>query len=97
MKDLHRHFQADQIIKWVCDKFDLKPEQLSEPFRKDRVAYPRMIAMYLLKQRTTLSLTDIGRMFNRSGAGTAYKACKAIENPKGNKKLIAAMKKAILS
>jgi chromosomal replication initiator protein len=47
--------------------------------RTKEIALPRQIAMYLSKQLTNLSLSDIGKNFGGKNHATVIYACKQIE------------------
>ena len=47
----------------VAEQFQLQPAQLKQKSNARQIAYPRQIAMYLIKELTQTSLPEIGRMF----------------------------------
>jgi chromosomal replication initiator protein len=51
------------IQKRVGEHFQLRPEDLKMRSNAKAIAYPRQIAMYLVKQLTSASLPEIGRQF----------------------------------
>ncbi len=53
---------ADQILAIVGEQFGLSLEQLASKSRSRHVAYPRQLAMYLLRAETDLSLPQIGEV-----------------------------------
>ncbi len=55
----------DEIILITASYFHLKPIDLKSKTRANSIAYPRSVAMYLLRQKTSLSLNDIGSLFGR--------------------------------
>jgi chromosomal replication initiator protein len=58
-----RKLTMDVIIRTVADRFGLQPSQLKQTSNTRQIAYPRQIAMYLIKELTHASLPEIGRMF----------------------------------
>ena len=56
-----KRISIESILKAVADRFDLLPAQLKLKSNERRIAYPRQIAMYLVKELTTSSLQEIGR------------------------------------
>ncbi len=50
----------EAIVQEVADYFGIAPEDLLGPSRKQQIAMPRQIAMYLLCAETDLSLEQIG-------------------------------------
>jgi chromosomal replication initiator protein len=58
-----RRINMDAVLRAVADKFQLQPAQLKQKTNAQQIAYPRQIAMYLIKELTHSSLPEIGRMF----------------------------------
>jgi chromosomal replication initiator protein len=58
-----RRVTMDSVIRAVADKFQLQPGQLKQKTNARNIAYPRQIAMYLIKELTQASLPEIGRTF----------------------------------
>jgi len=52
----------DDILKVVAEFYNLDPQQLKGPSRDKTVALARQVAMYLLREETSLSLPQIGRL-----------------------------------
>jgi len=67
---------VDLIQKAVCEYFGLKVQELKTKKRTKEVANARQIAMYLAKQLTQLSLSEIGRCFGGKDHATVIYACK---------------------
>jgi chromosomal replication initiator protein len=53
----------DAIQRVVAEHFVLRQAQLKEKSNTRAIAYPRQVAMYLVKELTTSSLPEIGRAF----------------------------------
>ena len=53
----------DSVLRAVAEQFQLQPAQLKQKTNAQQIAYPRQIAMYLIKELTHSSLPEIGRMF----------------------------------
>ena len=58
-----RRVTMDSVLRAVADKFQLQPTQLKQKSNSQHIAYPRQVAMYLIKELTHSSLPEIGRMF----------------------------------
>jgi len=58
-----RRITMESVIRTVGDHFQLQPAQLKQKSNTHAIAYPRQIAMYLIKELTQSSLPEIGRMF----------------------------------
>ncbi len=70
---------VDGIIKAVSDYFGVKPVDIKGKKRTKEIANARQIAMYVVKQLTPLSLSDIGRAFGGKDHATVIYSCKQIE------------------
>src|SRR5207244_3215086 len=58
-----RKITIEAIIKVVAEHFSMQPAQLKQKSNAHQIAYPRQIAMYLVKDLTSASLPEIGRAF----------------------------------
>jgi chromosomal replication initiator protein len=58
-----RRVTMDSVLRAVAERFQLQPLQLKQKTNARNIAYPRQIAMYLIKELTHSSLPEIGRMF----------------------------------
>ncbi len=58
-----KRITMDSVLRAVADQFQLQPAQLKQKTNTQKIAYPRQIAMYLIKDLTQSSLPEIGRMF----------------------------------
>jgi chromosomal replication initiator protein len=54
---------VESIQDAVCDTFSITREELLSSSRAARLVWPRQIAMYLAREKTELTLPDIGRRF----------------------------------
>ncbi|MCJ7482488.1 MAG: chromosomal replication initiator protein DnaA [Thermodesulfovibrionales bacterium] len=79
IEDDEKPITTDQIQKTVSEHFALKVSDMKAKKRTKEVALPRQIAMYLSKQLTNLSLSDIGKNFGGKDHATVIYACKQIE------------------
>lgn len=70
----------DEIQKKVAQHFSIKLSDMTSQRRLRSVARPRQIAMYLCKQLTTRSLSEIGRKFGGKDHTTVMHALKRIES-----------------
>ena len=55
----------DKIIQAVCKIWNVSLDDVCGRSRKQDVVYTRMTIAYFLRQYTTLSTTEIGRLINR--------------------------------
>jgi chromosomal replication initiator protein len=58
-----RRVSIENVQRAVCQEFGLTLPQLKAKNNSRPVAYPRQVAMYLVKELTTASLPQIGREF----------------------------------
>ena len=79
IQDDEKPVTTDQIQKTVSEHFALKVSDMKAKKRTKEVALPRQIAMYLSKQLTNLSLSDIGKNFGGKDHATVIYACKQTE------------------
>lgn len=69
----------DQIQKITAEFFGIKYQEMRSKKRTKEVAIPRQVAMYVSKQLTDSSLSDIGKNFGGKDHATVIYACKQIE------------------
>ncbi len=69
----------DQIQRKVCDFFGVKMSDLKAQNRTKAVAFPRQIAMYLARQLTHASLSEIGRAFGGKDHTTVLHAVDKVQ------------------
>jgi chromosomal replication initiator protein len=74
-----RRVSIDSIQKVVAEHFVLKQAQLKEKSNTRTIAYPRQIAMYLVKEMTSASLPEIGRAFGGKHHTTVLHSIHKIE------------------
>ncbi len=67
------------ILKAISDYFGIKQIDIKGKKRTKEIANARQIAMYIAKQLTTMSLSEIGRAFGGKDHATVIYACKLIE------------------
>jgi len=70
---------TDSIVRAVASHFDLQPTQLKARCNAPRVAFPRQIAMYLVRELTGASLPEIARVFGGKHHTTVLHSIRKIE------------------
>jgi chromosomal replication initiator protein len=75
-----RKVSVESIIRSVAEKFSLQPAQLKMKSNTKQIAYPRQIAMYLVKELTHASLPEIGRYFGGKHHTTVLHSVQKIED-----------------
>jgi chromosomal replication initiator protein len=58
-----RKVSMETVLRAVAEKFQMQPVQLKQKTNAQNIAYPRQVAMYLIKELTQSSLPEIGRLF----------------------------------
>ena len=96
IEDEEKPVTTDQIQKVVSDHFGLKISDMKAKKRTKEVALPRQIAMYISKQLTNLSLSDIGKNFGGKDHATVIYACKQIEEKKARDEVFHRMVETLL-
>lgn len=74
-----RAVTIDQIQRKVAETFDLRLADMTSKRRLASIAFPRQIAMYLSREMTNSTLTEIGDSFGGKDHGTVIHACKLIK------------------
>jgi chromosomal replication initiator protein len=78
ISDADRPLTVDMILKVISDYFGIKAVEIKGKKRTKEIANARQIAMYVSKQLTALSLSDIGRAFGGKDHATVIYACKLV-------------------
>ncbi len=58
-----RRVTMEAVLRAVSDEFKVQPAHIKQKSNARHIAYPRQIAMYLMKELTHASLPEIGRLF----------------------------------
>lgn len=77
---LQSNITIDIIQRIVADYFNLSPNELKGKKRTRQVAFPRQLAMYIAREITEASMTDIGLEFGGRDHTTVMHACQRIES-----------------
>ena len=83
LQDDEKPISIDMIQKVVCEFYNLRLSDMKTKRRTKDIALPRQGAMYLSKQVTSGSLSDIGKLFGGKDHATVIYACKQIEEKRG--------------
>jgi chromosomal replication initiator protein len=70
----------EQIQKRVGEHFGLRTQELKVRSNAKAIAFPRQVAMFLVKQLTSASLPEIGRQFGGKHHTTVLHSINKIEN-----------------
>ncbi len=74
-----RRITVDSIVRAVAEKFSMQPSQLKMKSNTRQIAYPRQVAMFLVKELTHASLPEIGRYFGGKHHTTVLHSVQKIE------------------
>lgn len=66
------------ILKAVAAAYGLKPAELRSRSKKAAIVLPRQVAMFVLKETTSLSLPEIGRLFGGQHHTTALHSIRKV-------------------
>ena len=95
-KTIDHHF----IRELICNYFDVTEKELDSPKRTKKIAYPRQVAMYLIREYTDLSLPKIGEIFGNRDHSTVVHACdkltREVEENNDTKELIDQLKERMI-
>jgi chromosomal replication initiator protein len=80
--DEERPVTIESVQKIVCEFYNMKLSDIKAKRRTKDIALPRQIAMYLAKQATHSSLSEIGKHFGGKDHATVIYACRQIEERK---------------
>lgn len=78
-KTFTRRVTVAEVQGIVSARFGIHPSYMHSSDRRRDVARPRQVAMYLVRQKTRLSLPQIGRAFGGRDHTTVMHACRLIE------------------
>ena len=74
------HTTVEDIQRATCEFFNIRMSDLRSPRRHRSIAHPRMIAMYLCRQRLHTSYTELGERFGGKDHTTVISAVRKIES-----------------
>ena len=77
--DASSPIHVETIQKVVAEKYSLEPRDMKSSNRSNNVAFPRQLAMYLTRELTELSTTEIGEAFGGKDHTTVLYACGKIK------------------
>ena len=74
-----RKTSIESVIKAVADHYQMTSLQLKQKSNQQHIAFPRQVAMYLVKELTPASLPEIGRAFGGKHHTTVLHSVHKIE------------------
>jgi chromosomal replication initiator protein len=79
---MQKNISPQDIIRITAEYFQVDGKLLLEPTRKQSIAFPRQIAMYLLRTELALPLNQIGDLFGGRDHTTVLHSVEKIESGK---------------
>lgn len=73
-----RHVTTDEIVNTVCKYFNVKMADLRSKKRTKSISFPRQIAMYMLREKQSMSLQEVGSLFGGRDHSTVLHAVNSI-------------------
>jgi chromosomal replication initiator protein len=70
--------QPEEIIRQVAESFDVPLDKMLGRDRSRHIAFPRQIAMYLLREEAKISLPQIGKSLGGRDHTTVMYGCEKI-------------------
>jgi chromosomal replication initiator protein len=80
LEEARRSVTIDQIQKRVAEHFDVRLADMTSKRRPANIAFPRQIAMYLARELTKGSLSEIGDAFGGRDHGTVLHAHRLVRD-----------------
>ena len=78
-EEARRAITIEQIQKRVAEHFDVRLADMTSKRRPQNIAFPRQIAMYLARELTKTSLSEIGMAFGGRDHGTVLHAHRQVK------------------
>jgi chromosomal replication initiator protein len=66
----HKTFTSDDVIQAVSNHFNVSPEHIKSKQRRKSYLIPRQIIMFLLREETSMSLSEIGKILGNRDHST---------------------------
>jgi chromosomal replication initiator protein len=79
-EEARRTISIEQIQKRVAEHYDVRLADMTSKRRPANIAFPRQIAMYLARELTKTSLTEIGEAFGGRDHGTVLHAHRLVKD-----------------
>ena len=78
--NVERTVTPEKIKKTVCKYYGIKITDIESSKKTNNIAFPRQIAMYLIREMTDYSLPKIGQFFGGKQYTTVLYACEKIDD-----------------
>lgn len=87
-EEARRAVSIDVIQKRVAEHFDVRLADMTSKRRPANIAFPRQVAMFLARELTKSSLSEIGEAFGGRDHGTVLHACRLVKTRIGKEERI---------
>jgi len=77
--DDSQEITPERIKNFIAKKFGIKPKQLNSKNNSPKIAFPRQISMFLLKNLTDMTISNIGKKFGNKHHSTVIHSIRKIE------------------
>lgn len=78
-EEAKRSISIEQIQRCVAEHYDIRNVDMTSKRRPKNIAFPRQIAMYLARELTSASFSEIGEAFGGRDHGTVLHACRLVK------------------
>jgi len=79
-EERRRNLTIEEIQRRVAEHYDIRLADMKSKRRPESIAFPRQVAMFISRQHTDNSLSEIGDAFGGRDHGTVMHACRAVKN-----------------
>lgn len=80
VNEMNKPVTIEEIIRKVCDHYDMEESAIYAKTRKREVVQVRQVAMYLAKKYTETSSSKIGQLIGNKDHATVLHACKMVRD-----------------
>ena len=87
-EEMEAVISIDTIQKKVSEFYDIRLADMKSSRRPKAIAFPRQLAMYLARNLTGRSLSEIGEAFGGRDHTTVLHACKSIDKKSNRDKIL---------
>jgi chromosomal replication initiator protein len=97
LKRLCGAVSLEAVLRAVADYFSVSVRDLMGSKRAQKIVRPRQITMYIARETTAFSITEIGRQFGGRHYSTVMHACEKIESQRRSDPALESAIQAIIS
>ncbi len=79
-KPKQKRTSHSDVIKAVCNYYNIKQTQIKSPTRAEKIAFPRQVIMYILRYHLDLKLEEIAQILKRKDHTTIIHGSEKVRN-----------------